>query len=256
MKRAFLLLLLLFLSGCTAWWQPSPPLTITATPTTGHPRDGGLVVTFSVSGGTGSYALIPGDGSDSIEFTGPTVQHVYSTMGHYTATIRSGRATKQVEINVVNRAPVVYPAFTAQGFDWMNKVVLDARYLEHGCKNGAPVFITGAYDPDGDKIVAYEWNITGPNGHGDTITYTVFDPQRNNITGQKTNNPIVVCFLGWDKPTPPYPFAPPMCVVPDPSDPPIKTLGTITFSLKVYDQWGGVGEKTWTEQLKSSACSR
>ena len=259
MKKLLLLLVLLLpLVGCTALWQPTSPLIVATNETSGHPGENGMVVTFSVSGGTGTYVLDPGDGSKAITMAGTTVQHTYTAMGQYVAVISSGTATKPVKISVLNSAPIVYSPFTVQDYDWMNKMVLDARYRVHGCdKTGNPTSVTGVRDPDGDQIVAYEWEITGPDGHGNTITYSIFDPQRNNITGQKTDNAVIVSFMGWGKIMPPYPFILPMCSSPDPNPapPPVKTLGTVTVTLRAYDQWGAVGEKTEMHTLQSSACS-
>jgi len=252
MKRLILLLVLLSLTGCAAL---RPLLVVTADRSSGHPGSEGMIVTFSLRGGNGRYLFDPGDGSTPIEVTGDTVRHTYSMVGHYRAVVSSGGASKSVGIDVLNSDPIVYGPFTVEPYDWMAKMVLDGRYLTHGCLNGAPVSATGARDPDGDEIVAYKWEISGPDGQGNIIAYSIFDSQGNDITGKKTDNAIVVCFLGWEKHFPPYPFVSPMCQTPAPPLPKPETLGTVTVTLRAYDRWGGVGEKIEEHALQSSACA-
>lgn len=250
-------MLLGLVTGCTFWGTQNNALHLTASSTSGHPGPNGMVVTFAVSGGSGTYSLDPGDGSPIVETNSLAIQHAYTATGTYEAVVSSGGASKIITIHVTNNNPIVYPAFTPSPYEWMEKMAFDARYRVHGCdENGAPVSVTGVRDPDGDNIVAYEWSVTGPDKNGQTASYSIFDPRRNNITGKKTDNAVVVCFLGWTNPNPPYPFYQPMCgVTPTPTPPPVKTLGTMTVTLRAYDQWGGVGTITWTHTLQSSACS-
>lgn len=257
-----LLALLATLSGCT-WFtgsQTGPPLAVVASPTSGHPSAtaGGLLVTFRCSGGTGTYSFEPGDGSEGLVFEDGTFTYLYAVGGTHAAVVSSGGRSKTIQIKVINQAPIVYPAFTASFFDWMDKVVLDGRYRLHGCLNGAPVTATGARDYDGDPLT-YEWIVTGPDKDGQTVSYTVFDLQRNNITGQRSTNSVVVVFPGWTQSTPPFPFAPrgidPMCEPTPPPPTPPPGMGTVTLSLRVYDPWGGVGQASWTHSLASGGCS-
>ncbi len=258
-----LLVLLAAISGCT-WFtgsQTGPPLVVSASPTSGHPSvdAGGLLVTFHCTGGTGSYGLAPGDGSEGLASEEGTFTHLYAVGGTHAAIVSSGGQTKTITVKVPNQAPLVYPAFSVSKFDWMDKVVLDGRYRVHGCLNGAPVSVTGARDYDEDPLT-YEWIVTGPDKDGQTVSYTIFDPQRNNITGQRTDNAIVVVFPGWTQSNPPFPFSAPqsikpMCDTHPPPPTPVPGTGTITLTLRVYDPWGGVGEASWTKSLASGGCS-
>ena len=252
-----LILLLLALTGCTALWQPPGSTSITFAVDThvGHPGPNGFIVTFTVTGASGTKILDPGDGSPVVEFTGSTIQHAYMGIGKYTATVRGGGAGRRFTIVTVNQDPVIRGAIFIGTFDWGSKVVIDARYQEHGCRNGTPIQITGAYDPDGDKIVAYEWHIVGPDKNGNTVEYSVFDSERNNIADKKIPDGVIVFFPGWTQNTPPYPFTAPMCSTQPPTPPSTKALGRVTITLKAYDRWGGMGELTWSRDIQSSACS-
>ncbi len=257
-----LILLLLALTGCTALWQPPGSTSITFAVDThvGHPGPNGFIVTFTVTGASGMKILDPGDSSPVVEFTGSTIQHAYTGIGKYEATIRAGGESKRFTIVTVNKSPIVYEPFSTSAFDWMDKIVLDARYQEHGCHNGTPIMKTGVYDPDGDTIVAYEWHIVGPDKNGNIVEYSVFDSERNNIADKKTPDGVIVFFPGWTQNTPPYPFMAPMSSTqppspPTPTQPPTKIVGQATITLKAYDRWGGMGELTWSRDIQSSACS-
>ena len=255
---AVLLVLVLFaLSGCT-WFagQTGPPLTVVVSTDRGRPQGDGLSVTFTCSGGTGTYELSPGDGTSGLSFDSGVFTYVYKTEGTHTAVVSSGGGSQSIDITLINRPPVVYPGRIVVSSDWMEKVKLFAEYREHGCDNGMPLWATGVYDPDGDPVV-YEWIVTGPDKAGQTVSYTVFNSSRQDITGQRTPEASSWVFFGWTKPDPPYPFGTQslMCE-PVPIPPvPIPGSGTVTITLRAYDPWGGVGEASWTESLTSGGCS-
>ena len=258
-----LLALLAAVSGCT-WFtgqQAGPPLTVAASPMSGHPSttDGGLLVTFHCAGGTGTYSLVPGDGSEGVVYDNGTFTYLYTLGGTHAAIVSSGGQSKTVQIDVINQAPQVYPGMIVVSFDWMEKVRLFAEYRLHGCDNGMPLTATGARDLDGD-LLTYEWIVMGPDKNGQTVSYTIFDSQRQDITGQRTAESSAWTFLGWVLPDAPYPFGTqslePQCDHPPYIPPtPIPGTGTVTITLKAYDPWGGVGEASWTESLTSGGCS-
>ena len=249
--------LVLLVGGCT-WWMPGgrtgAPLTLLATPTSGHPSvaAGGLAVEFTCSGGDGKYILDAGDGSPVVTYAASTFTHVYSRIGTFHAVVRSGGYTEAVDITTINHAPHVYQALVIGGVDWLGKVLLDARWREHGCHNGMPISVTGAIDPDGDPL-QYTWQITGPNKDGTAReTYSVFAPDHTNITGKQTDDAVVVFFPGWTAATPPYPFAPVARTQALSSDP---TPEKVTITLRVCDPWGGTAVVTWMVDLASTGCT-
>jgi len=265
-----LIVLTLFLGGCT-WWQTTPDLIVAANPTQGHPSavDGGLLVTFRCSGGTGEYTLDPGDGTGLLPaISTESFDYPYSIAGTYAAVITSGGQSKTITIEVTNHAPVVYVPFTVNPTycDWMGKKLYDVRYQEHGCDagTGAPLWAYGAYDPDGDSLT-YKWTVTGPDKDGEIVEYSVFDTHplpddevRKSISGKFTDDPLTVFFAGWTAEEPPYEFFvnPLGCeidpwVIPEP-DP---GAGTVTLTLTVRDMWGGETTIGWTISLASTGCS-
>lgn len=250
---------LILLSGCT--WLPGPSLDVIAVPTEGHPNleQGGLVVTFRCSTGTKLYELDPGDGGEILSELGSTFTYTYKKAGIYKARIHSGLRSKVITITVTNASPQIHPPFTGNcAYEWMEMVIYDARYREVGCGTGVEEY--GVSDPDGDPIVAHYWEITGPSCTGETITYSVYDSQtRRNITGQVTEDPRMVIFLGWYWPEPPFPFfvnpmcgdggggswGPPVCLA---------GAGIVTVTQTSWDIWDGKATRTFKYNLGATGC--
>ena len=213
---------------------------------------------FRCSTGTKLYELDPGDGGEILSGLGSTFTYIYKKAGVYKARIHSGLRSKTITVTVTNASPQIHPPFTGNcAYEWMETVVCDTRYQIHGC--GADADEYGVFDSDGDPITAYYWEITGPNCIGETITYSVYDSQRNNITGQITEDPVMVYFPGWYWPEPPFPFfVNPMCggggggswgplVCP-------AGTGVVTISLTVWDVWGGEATRLWKFNLGATGC--
>ena len=223
-----------------------------------YPRadEGGVLVTFRLSGAS-EYEINYGDGSPDETSALGVFHHTYTRAGTFTVEARSGARYVVGHVTVVDHAPEAYPGFLATSCQWMNKMIVDLRYREHGCHNGAPVGVSGAYDIDGDEL-QYQLTVTGPGRNGDQVKYAVFTPDRVAANGKFVSGGVFVVFPGWtDTSTPPYPFTSPMSSHnPDlPASKPV-VLGTVTFHYVVRDQWGLTGETTWTHVLTAIGCHK
>ena len=218
--------------------------------------EGGVRVSFYVSGGS-EYTIDYGDGSEKETSRAGEFVHTYTQAGAFTVRAWCRGRSVTGRVIVENDPPVAYPGWLATACEWMNKMIVDLRYREHGCYNGAPLTVSGAYDPDGDDLV-YELTVTGPDAHGDMIEYSVFAPNGERVNGQFVSGGVFVVFPGWTAAHPPYPFAAPQCPTnptPPPTGQPVE-LGTVTFHYVVKDQWGGVAEATWKHDLTALGCHR
>ena len=247
------------LSGC--WWGGPQGLEVTVTPTEGYPSvaAGGLLVRFACHDGGPSWELVPGDGSGGVVFQRSTFSYLYPGSGVFEYQITSGGAVANGTVTVINGAPQVYESFTSypDSTEWMAKKMYDAQYRFIGCGgSGEPLGVYGVWDPEGDPIVSYAWEVSGPNNNGQTVSYSVFDSQRRNITGQITNDPLMVFFAGWTEVEPPYSFfVNPMCGRSDPVPLPAAAVAwTITLTLTAWDIWGGEDTFSWTIDIWSLGC--
>jgi hypothetical protein len=226
-------------------------------------EEGGVLVTFVVNAATQDCDINYGDGQTGV-LAGGHGSHLYTQGGVFDVRVTCQGQVRTATVTVLNSAPIAYPGVTSPGTcGWMERQVVDLRLRYHGCKksDGSPVSVSGADPVDGDEL-EYQLTVTGPDGHGNTIEYTVFNLDREKVNGEWTKGGMLVVFVGWDKPYPPYPFfvnpqyVEPKCVVtptPDPS--PTQTLGTVTFTYTVRDKWGETSQTSWTEEISSSSCT-
>ena len=142
-----------------------------------------------------------------------------------------------------NHAPVAYAPFTTtMDFSAGARVDYDLRYRLHGCNAaGDPTSATGARDPDGDQL---EYKVD--------CKWTIFDRGRKKINGEWVSFPkddrgeqlaIVTFFVGWEKPDPPYSFAP-KCVNNEIADGCGSVITPEPFTYSVRDGKGAIATYT------------
>ena len=235
---AALVMILIAAAGCTMQSSLQSPLTVVVATKYSHPiaKLGGFPVSLRVDGGTGKYTIDWGDG-----IVDDSLSHLYTPpiKSEYTIIVKSGDAVKSVKVSIVNEPPVVNPPLIAPfPIEQRGKTVLDFRYREHGCHNGAPLTATGIWDPDDDNVTLVVHVYT--NGVEDTL----FDANRNPVNGPVSIG-VYVWFPDWTKPTPPYPFS-------------IQSFKTAKAVIDVTatDQWGATTHRTYTYPIILSSCTK
>lgn len=229
-------------------------------------KEGGVAVTFVIDGATRDCDINYGDGQTGVLDRGRGT-HLYTQGGTYHVRVISQGQVRAGTVTVLNHAPQVYEGASTPGTcGWQEKKVIDMRYREQGCHNGAPLSVSGARDIDGDEL-EYTLKVTGPDAHGNTVEYSVFNLDREKVNGEWTKGGLLVVFIGWTGDVPPYPFfVNPQEIgtksvlikcgpTPKPDPPETKVLGTATFEYSARDQWGGIGSASWTEKVTSSSCT-
>lgn len=135
-------------------------------------------------------------------------------------------------VGLENQIPIAYDLYTVPDqYLFGQKVLIDLRYLEHGCNNGEPLLYTGIKDPDGDELmyrVEVEDVATGKYE-------SVYTPDRKLLTDW-TYSPKLYWFVGWHGTDPPIPFSP-RCQL-DPWEEP-DPAGDTVKKIHVYvKEWG------------------
>ncbi len=244
MKRIAMLVTVLVailaaIAGCTLF-QVSTPLHVVALTKYVHPVSslGGFPVTLQVTGGSGQYTVDWGDGTID-----HSLSHLYvpPIQNQYIIVLKSGGMIKTTTIHVENNPPVIYPPFVIPSkIEWKGKTLIDLRYREHGCHNGAPVSVTGIYDPDGDHVSLVIHILTG--GTEDTV----FDENRQPINGKPVPVGVYYWFPGWQENTPPYPFSPQAAPVP---------TKPVVIQITATDQWGAKSTAEFDTTVDITSCT-
>ena len=235
MRRLWLVwlaVLLIAVAGCTMHSPFQPPLTVATVVQYTHPvaKLGGFPVSLRVDGGTGKYTVDWGDGviDDSLS-------HLYTApiKNQYIITVKSGGAVKTVSVDVINAAPQVSSPDMLLPVEMRVKEFLDFRYREHGCKNGTAQYVTGVWDPDGDKVTLVI------HAYVDGIENPIFDENGDPIHGSVPIG-VYYWFPGWTKTTTPYPFK---------SD-----VVDGVIDVTATDQWGATTHHIYTFPIAAPNC--
>jgi hypothetical protein len=176
---------------------------LSMSPEAGHPPYEATITAEGRDGG--SYLWTVGDSTYTTEENGITVTidawplliECVWTDGNQTARATIGAGLK-------NEAPVAYHLYTVPD-EYLHgqRVLIDLRYLEHGCLNGEPLLYTGIKDPEGDKLV-YRVEVEDVASGRHESVYTA----NRELVPEWTEDPRFYWFVGWTSGDPPYPFAP------------------------------------------------
>lgn len=153
-----------------------------------------------------------------------------------------------------NKNPVAYPPFTAAlSFARGSRIDYDLRYREHGCKNGTPQTVTGAFDPDGDPLdyqAVCDWSVfayVGDSEHPEKINGKWLRFPKDDKGEQQA---LVTLFVGYEGDQPPYTYAPKSCCLPNQPGAPQEgcnpDVGAWNFTYVVRDGNGAMASHTVT----------
>jgi hypothetical protein len=188
---AGLLLVLLCLHGCM---QSIPILTITTNPTSIHPP-GNVTITAVCSQEGGTYTLAV-EGEDPVESTeGVFVATVDGWLWFAIITWTDGDSVAETAVRVAleNETVVPHGLWTEpNNYPDQGLVLIDLRYLEHGCLNGMPVSYTGFEDPDGDTLWYRVLVEDMKTGEWESVFY---GPDRTLMGDEYVSGPIFYWFV-------------------------------------------------------------
>jgi len=158
-----IVLALICLHGCTVF-EAVPTLSVVASPSAVHPPcDITITAVCSQEGGTFTLST---EGEDLVVYNKDNF--VVDAAGHvvFVATVdgwpykaavtwTDGTIVVEAAVRVALENEVVVPHglwTEPNNHPDRGLVLIDLRYLEHGCLNGTPVSYTGFEDPDGDSL--------------------------------------------------------------------------------------------------------
>ncbi|MEA3298113.1 MAG: hypothetical protein U9Q31_01215 [Chloroflexota bacterium] len=203
------------LNSCITVYSPElPELTIVVTPDEGHPPFQ-IAIAAACAEPNGEYTLIVN--GESIET---------SSEGRFTALVddwpweasvewvnETVVVEKAIPVTLINERPIAHDLnMTPAEPHQYEKALIDLRYLERGCKNGAPVSLVGVEDPDFAKD---EYSIENDNFtyHVEVFDATTGDQEtvfkENGVLlapDEFTSSPFFIWFSDWSFWKPPYPF--------------------------------------------------
>lgn len=184
------------------------------------------------------------------------------------------------DLPIMNLGPIAYKPFVMGSGGWKELTSIDMRYRLHGCdSSGDPLWYTGTYDPDGD-LLEYRIKVTGPDGQGEEIEYSVFDKNGNRVDGRwlpanyfdthpsNANDPnsppeyeaVVYCFTGHAGEATPEQRAVLSSKARKPpdggtqSDPPLEELGLMRVLYWVRDPYNAIAVGYFARQLHGRTC--
>lgn len=261
-------ILLYFLSGCTSFNQDSEVLTVIADPNSGHPPfETTIKAVCSKEGGQYTW-----DETGQWQGTGSTYNShntiVTTWPWHCTVTWTDGSggfAEATVGVSLENKIPVAHSLWTVPGYYQDGALILiDLRYLPHGCEEGSPLSYSGFEDPD--------YTQDGYSIENDGFTYHVeiedmatgefesvfYGPDRTLMGNEFVDIPIFYWFVNWtgDEPIVPYYVWSPMECLPDPSLSLEEDEGTVGKRLHVWVmEWGETRRWIYDVAVSGPGCN-
>lgn len=225
----------LCLSGCFS--ASTPTLVVTASPNSGHPSfDLTIVAACSEKGGTYSLVVNGVIIDEATEGIFVTTINSWPWKGKIAWTDEAGVCLETpIVVALENESPIPHGLWTQPNTHLDRELILvDLRYLEHGCLNGTALTYTGFEDPEGDKLeyrVEVEDVATG-------LFESVFCGPNRRIVGRSgfTENPIFYWFVNYRGGDALYPYVvwSPMGCNPNPSPPPMPGEATVEKRIHVY----------------------
>jgi len=260
-------LLLACLYGCYA--PPAVVLVVEVSPDSGRPPFEVTVTVTDMGEGTYTYEISGQEAVESTEAVFTTLVDRYPWKVRVTWTDGAGGFSEATAtVGLENEIPVAHGLWTVpNNYSDRGLILIDLRYLEHGCRNGTALSYTGFEDPD--------YTAGGYSMENDAFTYHVevedvatgqresifYGPDRTLMRDEYVSGSIFYWFVNWsvvwDR-DPPYPYpvwSPMVCPCPTP-DPEPGAAATIEKRIYVsVREFGATRRWVYTVFAAAPGCS-
>ena len=226
------------LNGCTLMPPSGSDFKVTLSPSSGHPPFTTKIQATDMGGGTYTYKAT---GKDIVQTIEHTLGMVVSTWPwSCTVTWTDGKGTvleETVRVNLENEIPVAHSLWTIpRNYEDRALILIDLRYLEHGCEGGAALSYSGFEDPEGDTLWYRVLVEDTQTGEWEGVFY---GPYRTLMGDEFVSGTIFYWFVNYTGEEPIIPYEvwsplPLLCCVPTPSPFPGGGITTREKRIHIY----------------------